>query len=367
MNIEGKKTFAILMVIAGCLISNSSLKLAAASINIDDLPERASFSAATSAISDGLVSLTVTTNSLITNALSNRMTNVKGCLADPFVYAVYGHNQSNVAAECGYKGNTHGGLVLGVDHVWTFADKRYFRLGAAMGYVLEGTTFFGTLSGTFSGVAYTHSFSKKSDINVYALRLFGAYESFNDKCLKTNIGVMLGYNHGKDQFISSESMSNDVLLGVEFTKNLYAYIGYQLGLWLQTNYGFILQTIVHNGSPQDISFDTKFIHDFLATVVGLNIEKEIFVHADRKLTLSLKAGWECRVIQRSIVTLDATLGADELYGIFRLKHPCKNAALLSFKASQKLNDHWSLAGSYTGRFNGDLATHNLAGGVEYSF
>jgi outer membrane autotransporter protein len=58
---------------------------------------------------------------------------------------------------------------------------------------------------------------------------------------------------------------------------------------------------------------------------------------------------------------------DSTYEVIIPQQSSKNSAVLALGASQKLDDHWSLAGSYTGRFNGDLATHNLAGGVEYSF
>jgi hypothetical protein len=352
--------------------------------------------------------LAVTTNNLLTNALSSRMTNVKGCSTEPFVHAIYGHSRNDIIKEYGRKDDTYG-LVLGVDNVWTFADEKYFRLGAALGYVHGKTTFpdnfalaktigmaserafgdldFAAIAARFFGIDFRH--------DVYAVRLFGVYESFDDKCLKTSIGVILGYNHGRNKFhmdILAASMSDDdtivtnpldikfissgISLGVEFIKNLYAYEGYQFGLWFQANYAHVFQDVDAVEPEMMIAnstyYDAKFSHDFLATVIGLNVEKEAFKHADKKLTLSLKAGWECRVIQNfnthpiGLITIVRTIDDDNGY-VQKLPSPRKNAAVISFGASQKLNDHWSIAGSYSARFHKDLSAHSLAGGVEYAF
>jgi hypothetical protein len=377
MNIKKNRTFGLLMAIIGCPFFNFNLS--------------AAFTAATAVADLGVLratleatwgeSLTVTANNLLTNALTSRMTRVKGCLADPFVHGIYGHtHRKNIVAGYGYKNNTYG-LVLGADNVWTFADEKYFRLGAALGYVHGKITPSGPFSVTerISNITYDTDLGQYNigDFNhdVYAIRLFGAYESFDDKCLKTNIGVILGYNYGRDKFHMNpsngdyliESVSSGISLGVEFIKNLYAYKGYQFGLWLQENYGHTFQYMNIVTSGGEFQFNPGY--DFLATVIGLNVEKETFERADRKLTLSLKAGWEYRVIQsfntHAVGFLAIMNDLNTPYSFSR--HPVRNAAAVSFKASQKLNDHWDIVGSYSARFSKDLLAHNLSCGAEYSF
>ncbi|MDR1528530.1 MAG: autotransporter outer membrane beta-barrel domain-containing protein [Puniceicoccales bacterium] len=354
--------------------------------------------------------LAVTTNNLLTNALSSRMTNVKGCSTEPFVHAIYGHSRNDIVKEYSRKDDTYG-LVLGVDNVWTFADEKYFCLGAALGYVHGKTTpsdnfVLAKTTGIVSEKAFdgldsadiaARCFGTDFRHDVYAVRLFGAYESFNDKCLKTSIGVILGYNHGRNKFhmdipdrlISDDAtvtnpldikfISSGISLGVEFIKNLYAYEGYQFGLWFQANYAHVFQDVdvvepelTISGKDSNTYYDAKFSHDFLATTIGLNVEKEAFKRADKKLTLSLKAGWECRVIQNfntrpvGLITTVSTDKDNDRY-VQKPPSPRKNAAVISFGASQKLNDHWSIAGSYSARFNKDLLAHSLTGGVEYDF
>jgi hypothetical protein len=203
------------------------------------------------------------------------------------------------------------------------------------------------------------------------VELFSAYESFNDKCLKTNIGVILGYGYGKDKSrigdkgnmgeLDIKSTSHSILLGVEFIKNLYAYDGYQFGLWLKTNYGHIFLRIDDNEKlrSSDKDCNHNFKHNFLSTVIGLNVEKETFNHADKKLILSLKVGWEFQIKYKTI----SFASSDS----FSWLYPIKNTIILSFRASQELNDHLSIVGSYAGRFNKDFLVHSLAAGIEYAF
>ncbi|MDR1457382.1 MAG: autotransporter outer membrane beta-barrel domain-containing protein, partial [Puniceicoccales bacterium] len=361
INIKRKKTFIVSMAVIGCLIFNSNLKLAA--ITIDGSTRIGSFfSTIVSIIGDELAFSAVTTSNLLTDALSSRMTSVKGCLADPFVHAIYSHSQNNIASGCSYKDDAYG-LILGADHVWAFANEKYFRLGTALGYMNETPISFEDFSGIVRAFNAPHNidpgkFNIGSKQDIYAVRLFGAYESFDDKCLKTNFGVIFGYNYGKDRFAVFKSHS--LSLRVESIKNLYAYNGYQFGLWLQSDYSYILQYADSSKTPSIIDFGFGFAHSFLATVVGLNIEKEVFKHVDKKLTLSLKTGWECRVMQHTDADFDFAFPFVDVDGLFKLKYPRRNAAIVSFRALQKLNNHWNIVGSYSARFNKNISIHDLS-------
>jgi hypothetical protein len=309
-------------------------------------------------------------NILVTDALSRRMASVKSRTAAPFIYALYGHSHQDKIAGFGYNNNM-GGFVLGLDNVWTFPNERYLSLGAAFGYVHGKTNFFGSATGL----------GKSAKHDTCRLVLFCTHESFNDKHLKTNLGVTLGYCHGKDSLLRTDSdynvfdgkiRSNSVFLGLEFIKNLYAHKGYNFGLWCRANYSRIAQkgydesTTATTGAQHVSAVN----HDFFTTVIGINIEKEILnqEYADRKLTLSLKAGWECQAVQKhsdATVTFDNKLNIGEFAPIFG--YPSRNAAIVALGASKKLNVHWSIAGSYVARFNKDISIHNLSCGAEYSF
>ncbi|MDR0742021.1 MAG: autotransporter outer membrane beta-barrel domain-containing protein [Puniceicoccales bacterium] len=366
-----KKTFAILIAIIGCLISSFNSKLATAAINIRDTDDEAEISRLISIFIDGAIFPTMSANNLLTSALFSHMTNTKGCLSNPFVHAIYGHSQNEVIAEYGFKNDIYG-YILGVDNVWISVDEKYFRLGTALGYAHGKVASVGTIiTGSFLELNFGEGDTDYSH-DVHTVKLFAAYESFNDKRLKTNIGIIFGYNYDINNSLGKNSLeftSHSFSLGMKFIKNLYAYNGYQFGLWLQTNYNFIFRNTDGNKLSrfQDVDFILKSGYNSLVTVIGLNVEKEAFKHADRKLILSLKTGWECPVMQRTDAVLFLTVTANEHYGVFKFRRPVKDVVIVSFNASQKLNNHWSIVGSYSARFNKDFSAHNLSGGVEYAF
>ncbi|MDR0742024.1 MAG: hypothetical protein LBE98_01000 [Puniceicoccales bacterium] len=319
-----------------------------------------------------LAALTVTAHNLLTNAISDRLTRVKGCLADPFIYAIYGHAHQDELTRRGYRSNM-GGFVLGADNVWDFPNERYIRIGAAFGYV-HGKT-------KFSDSIVDAKESTKHDI--YVVELFGAYEFFNDKQLKTNVGVTFGYGRGNDTLDLGANVSgtgsrdtkiksDNFFAGIEFLKNLYAYKGCHFGLWLRANYNHVAQKeheemVTALMGMQHVS---SVNHNFLTTVLGLNLEKEILdaEYADKRWLLSLRTGWECQALRKHS---DATITFDNDFGGGKIKpvygQPGKNAAIVILGISKKLNTNLSMVGSYTGRFNREISNHSLSCGAEYSF
>ncbi|MDR1233526.1 MAG: autotransporter outer membrane beta-barrel domain-containing protein [Puniceicoccales bacterium] len=321
-------------------------------------------------VNSELASLTLTANTLVTNAFADRMISVKGCLADPFIHIIYGHTHQNEIAKLGYNGYM-GGFVIGLDDVWTFTNERYLRMGAAFGYAAGKTVFSGSAIGL----------GKSAKHDIYTIELFSAYEFFNDKYLKGDVGVIVGYSCNEDRLHRTDLSSNvfdakvrsdNIFVGIEIVKNLYAYKGCQFGLWFRGNYSHIAQKGYDESTAAAIGARhvSPVNHDFLTTVVGFNIEKEIpdLEQVDKKFTLSLKAGWEWQAIWKYS---DATLSFDNNLGIGKFaptfRHPSRSAAIISFGASQKFNVHWSVVGSYIARFNKDISTHNLSLGAEYSF
>jgi hypothetical protein len=321
-------------------------------------------------VNSELASLTLTANTLVTNAFADRMISVKGYLADPFIHIIYGHTHQNEITKLGYNGYM-GGFVIGLDDVWTFTNERYLRMGVAFGYAAGKTVFSGSAVGL----------GKSAKHDIYTIELFSAYEFFNDKYLKGDVGVIVGYSCNEDRLHRTDLSSNvfdakvgsdNIFVGMEIVKNLYAYKGYQFGLWFRGNYSHIAQKGYDESTAAAVGARhiSPVNHDFLTTVAGLNIEKEIpdLDRVDKKFTLSLKAGWEWQAIWKYS---DATLSFDNNLGIGKFaptfRHPSRSAAIISFGASQKFNVHWSVVGSYIARFNKDIFTHNLSLGAEYSF
>ncbi|MDR2629233.1 MAG: autotransporter outer membrane beta-barrel domain-containing protein [Puniceicoccales bacterium] len=321
-------------------------------------------------VNSELASLTLAANTLLASAIADRMVSVKGCLADPFIHIVYGHACQNKISGLGY--NSHmGGFAMGLDDVWTFPNEKYLRVGVVFGYAGGKTAFSGSAVGLGKSVKH----------DIYTIELFSAYEFFNDRYLKTNIGSIIGYSFNDDRLhrtdlgsnvFDAKVRSNNIFMGMEFVKNLYAYRGYQFGLWFRANYSRIAQkgydesTVAAMGAQHVSAVN----HDFFTTVAGFNVEKEILDSevVDKKLTLSLKTGWECQLVwKRSDATFsfDNNLGLGKFAPAFR--QPSRSAAIISLGASQKLDIHWSIVGSCIARFNKDISTHNLSLGAEYSF
>jgi outer membrane autotransporter protein len=321
-------------------------------------------------VSTELAYLTLTVNTLLTNAIADRLVSVKGCLADPFVHIIYGYAHQNKITGLGYN-NHMGGFVMGLDDIWTFTNERYLRMGIAFGYT-HGKT-------NFSGPAV--SYEKSAKHSIYTVELFGAYEFFNDRHLKANVGVTIGYSQNDDRLhrvdlgsnvFDAKVRSDNFFMGIEFIKNLYVHKGYQFGPWFRANYSHIAQkgydeSTTAAAGAQHVS---AVSHDFLTTVVGFNVEKEILdlKLVDRKLTLSLKTGWEYQAVRKysnATISFDNNLGIGKFAPTFR--HPLRSAAIISLGASQKLDIHWSIVSSYIARLNKDISTHNFSVGVEYSY
>ncbi|MDR0693454.1 MAG: hypothetical protein LBF49_02700 [Puniceicoccales bacterium] len=317
-----------------------------------------------------LASLAVAAHTLLSNAISDRLTNVKGRLADPFIHAVYGHEHQNKLAKWGYS-NDMGGFVLGIDNVWGFPNETYLRLGTAFGYVHGKTKFSHS----------TAAVEESAKHDVYMVELFGAYESFNDEQLKTNVGVTLGYGHGCDRLhrVNSELgvfdgkvRSHNIFVGAEIVKNLHVDGGCQFGLWLRGNYSRIAQRGHDDTSTAEMGTQhvSAVNHNLFAVVLGINVEREILdpEHADERWLLSLRAGWECQPMRKHA---DATILIDNNFGIGAITpaygQSSKHAAIGTLAVSKKFNANWSVVASYTGRFNEDISTYSLSGGFQYSF
>jgi hypothetical protein len=167
---------------------------------------------------------------------------------------------------------------------------------------------------------------------------------------KNNIGAILGYFYGKDRLSWTDSAfnacdgklrSDNIFIGLELIKNLYRHKGYQFDLWLRANYGHIAQKEHDESTARGVQYVSPVNHNLLTTVVGINIEKEIFNQEyadDKKLTLSFKARWECQAMRTQsdiTITFDDNLSIGEYAPTIGQSY--KKAAIVSFRAVKKLN------------------------------
>jgi hypothetical protein len=233
--------------------------------------------------------------SLVWDAIGRRLSDARNNGTGTFAYAVGSHIPQGEIVGLGYNHEMYG-CTVGADRRWNVNDKRYTRFGGLVGYINGDTRFFGSASGR-----------KKTDkYDMYIGALFGACECFNDRDLKTNFNAIIGFGHGShklhrvsesDDAFSANLKSKSVFLNAEFIKNVYQCKGCQFGLWTKVDYNHIRQGsyVESTTNPGRVGVDhvSKVNHDFLNTIVGLNIEREFVSasHMDRKLALALCAGW----------------------------------------------------------------------------
>jgi hypothetical protein len=120
-----------------------------------------------------IAQLSMRANTLVSNAISDHMKSVKSCLADPFIRSsvhpfirssvhpficpIYGHAHQDEIAGLRYNNNMDS-LIIALDNVWTFTNKKYLYLGAAFGYIYGKINFWiSPVLGGLSSMMLIHS------------------------------------------------------------------------------------------------------------------------------------------------------------------------------------------------------------------
>jgi hypothetical protein len=309
---------------------------------------------------------------LIWDAIVGRLSDVKNNGTGPFVYAVGGHVRQGEIAGFGYNHDMYG-CTVGADRRWNVNDKRYTRFGALAGYVKGDTHFFGAASGR-----------KKTDkYDMYVGALFGACECFNDRELKTNFNATVGFGHSShkshrvssgDDAFDANMKSKNWFLNAELVKNVCQHNGYQFGLWAKASYNHIKQGsyVESTTNPGRVGVDhvSKINHDFLDTTLGLSIEREFACASrlDRKLTLALRAGWQCCLVRKhssAEVFIENVAAPGPFAPTFG--YSAKNSLVVMTNVIWKLNNNWNIQGVWLGNFSKDVACNRGICGVEYDF
>jgi hypothetical protein len=329
-----------------------------------------------------LAYMAVDATNTLTNAIITRRTSVKGSVADPFVYIFGGHTHRNrvISGGLGCSSDIYG-IAVGIDKVYSsddgilnLGDNDYVRIGGVIGYV--------NTDSRLSGSIYDRS--RTSEQEMCAALVFGAYETFNEKHLKTNINATVGVGHIENKLhrvdhkfspsiFDAKVKSYSAFANAEFVKNMCACRGFHFGLWTAINYNRVCQDSysesAHNPSDSTIArhFD-KLHHNFLDTIVGINIEKEIqsAKYSDAKLRILCRAGWDHQNHDHSDVKVYVA-GLRMLDEFTNFGCPAKNSAVVVLSLTGVLDRHWSFVGSWTGRFNKDMSNNVVTCGIEYDF
>ncbi|MDR1255622.1 MAG: autotransporter outer membrane beta-barrel domain-containing protein [Puniceicoccales bacterium] len=317
-----------------------------------------------------LATTTTASTLMVQDAIATRFTDVKGNGNDPFLLAVAGHTHQGEIGGFGYSSDLYG-LTGGADYLCNLQGERYLRLGTALGYIRGDTEFNGAASGL----------KKTARQNMYSLALFGAYEAFDPQNLKTNVNFYtgLGYNSNRLFRVDANShafgaklKSNSAFFSFEVTKNLCAWQGTQFGLWLKADYNHIKQKGYSETSPNggtECSHVSKMNFNFLTTILGINVEKEIDhpSRPDRRLRLYAKAGWSCQAVREHSKGVAWIEGLQSGNFTPTLGFPSRHAAVFVAGFRNKLNAHWDIIGQWNAHFSKDQSSNIFSLGTGYSF
>jgi outer membrane autotransporter protein len=300
-------------------------------------------------------------------AIDNAIHDVKGNGNDPFL-RVFGFTGKDKLKDDG-RDKFHGcGVVGGLDFVAETKNGALLKYGALCSFAR------GKDKATFSGTP-TRGSNHTQDM-VFG-GVFGAYESFNDRNLKTDGSVIVGFGHSKnklrrtagdDTFNARFNGDNFSATG-EFIKNMWHLKDGQIGPWLSLAYHRVHQKgYTESGNGATAHTVAATTASLLDLTLGFNYEREIQsqTNADRRLRLFARLGWNHNPVVKysgGNFLVGGTGDSTSLTFDRRKRHH----AVLTGGLRYKLNKHVDLTGTLFGKFG--KRSHYLAitGGVGYTF
>jgi hypothetical protein len=319
-----------------------------------------------------LAAMLMASTTMARDSVVGRLSDVKDNGTGPFAYMVGGHVHQDEIAGFGYSHDMCG-LTVGADYRWMrkAGNEQYSRFGALLGYVNGDAEFFGDAVG----------YEKIAKHDMYVAALFGAYETFNSRHLKTNCNMTLGVGYADTKLhrVDIQPATFDAKMGavslftnVELIKNLRVYNGFHFGLWLNANYSHVKQNGYVESTRADLGAQhvSKVNYDFLDTVIGMSVEKEVInaSRLDQKLELALRIGWNCQPMRRhssARVFTENSVAHWEFTPVFG--YPARNSAIISANFMAKLNKNWNVSGTWISRFAKNIKNNTVSLGIEYDF
>ncbi len=313
-------------------------------------------------MNSAMASINTSMMKMFRSSFASRLSDVKGNGNDPFLSVIGGHLHQGQIDGIGYSVNVYG-VAGGADKLLKLSQEKYLKLGVAIGYIYGDADFKGNLVNTQTA---------KEDL--YVASVYGAYESFDKKNLKTDINVFLGFGYGESRLKRVDSKSNvysgtmkshNESISIEFIKNLYAIHDVQIGLWLKMDYNHIHQRgYSEKGNKSFAKSVSKANFDLLNTTVGVNIERELqnFSNEKSRLRLYMKAGWNCQPVRDSIsgVVTNASFVPNVSFG-------SRNTGVVAAGFREKFNEHWDMVGEWNGTFSRKQSDNVITLGLGYSF
>ncbi|MDR2721147.1 MAG: autotransporter outer membrane beta-barrel domain-containing protein [Puniceicoccales bacterium] len=112
---------------------------------------------------------------------------------------------------------------------------------------------------------------------------------------------------------------------------------------------------------------SKISHNFLDTILGLNLEKE-WNNGTRRCRLFFRTGWHCQLWRNhSTATIHFSVPhlRDTYSPIFT--NLARNSALLIAGCRKRFNDHWDITASWHGSFSKNCRYNSFCTSLGYIF
>ncbi|MDE6432469.1 MAG: autotransporter outer membrane beta-barrel domain-containing protein [Opitutales bacterium] len=304
--------------------------------------------------------------SMFRGAVASRLIDVKGNGNDPFITAVGGHVHQSELLGVKYSGDLYG-VAGGVDKLFFIENHGYLRVGAMLGYI------YGDIDFTDSAIS-----SQTDKQDNYLGAIYGAYETFDAKNLKTDINLSLGFGYTEHELsrrdvwnygYKSKMKSSNMFFSAEFIKNLYEVQGIQFGLWAKADYNHIRQKsyterALNGGTCAQSVKKANF--DFIDMTLGVNIEKEIQIssNSDRRLRVYMRAGWNCQPVHGHSTILASIHNQTN---VMSTDFGSKNSAVFVAGCRQRIDANWDIFGEWNGSFNKKHSNNVITLGAGYTF
>lgn len=304
--------------------------------------------------------------SMFRGAVASRLTDVKGNGNGPFITAVGGHVHQGELLGVKYSGDLYG-IAGGVDKLFFIENHGYLRVGAMLGYI------YGDIDFTDSAIS-----SQTDKQDNYLGAIYGAYETFDAKNLKTDINLSLGFGYTEHELsrrdvwnygYKSKMKSSNIFFSAEFIKNLYEVQGIQFGVWAKADYNHIRQKsyterALNGGTCAQSVKKANF--DFVDMTLGVNIEKEIQIssNSDRRLRVYMRAGWNCQPVHGHSTILASIHNQTN---VMSTDFGSKNSAVFVAGCRQRIDANWDIFGEWNGSFNKKHSNNVITLGAGYTF
>jgi hypothetical protein len=228
--------------------------------------------------------------------------------------------------------------------------------------------------------------AQRARIDSFVTALYGAYESFDSKQLKTDINVIAGFLYSKNRLnrdfkvyndlddiddpilMSTKADSTSVFVRIEATKNIFSLLGCQFGPWLMAKYHHVRQEGYDEHSVLGELHSDRMRFHFIDTVVGLNMESEFQSkeHDGRSVKFTFRGGWNCQPLREhspySVSVEGVTMDESA-----KVHYNVTNSAIAIANIAIRFDANLTLTGTWTGRFSKDTVINNVSAGIEYAF